>query len=101
MLRKLLAYRYLQAGFQSSLVETLRGSSTATLQTNAEMGLFLGGQADEEERIKHGMPMPRKDWPIEEEYADSVDLPEWNTQVKSYTAHTLITPLAWGSLSPR
>jgi hypothetical protein len=78
MLRKLvLAYRYPQAGFQSSLLETLRTSSMVTHQTRAELSLFLGGQAEEEERIKHGMPMPREDWPMEEEYADSVDLPEW------------------------
>lgn len=49
-----------------------------THQTRTELSLFLGGQAEEEERIKHGMPMPREDWPMEEEYADSVDLPEWS-----------------------
>jgi hypothetical protein len=79
MLRKLvLAYRYPQAGFQSSLLEALRTSTTVTHQTNSELALFLGGQADEEERVKHGMSMPREDWPMEEEYADSVNLLEWD-----------------------
>ena len=79
LLRKLvLAYRYPQAQFQKSLLETLRTSSPVTLQTNAELALFLGGQASEDERMKHGMPMPKEDWPVEEENAESVDLPEWD-----------------------
>ena len=79
MLRKLaLAHRHPQAGFQSSLHETLRTSSVVTLQTNAELALFLGGQADHDERMKHGMPMPEEDWPVEEENDESVDLPEWD-----------------------
>jgi hypothetical protein len=76
LVRKLaLAYRHPQAQLQISLLDTLKTSSSETLHTNAELMVFLGGQAEEDERIKHGMPMPREDWPIEEEYADSVDLP--------------------------
>lgn len=76
--RKLaLAYRHPQAQLQTSLLETLRTSSPEALHTNAELMVFLGGQASEDERIKHGMPMPREDWPVEEEHAESVDLPEW------------------------
>jgi hypothetical protein len=79
LLRKLvLAYRHPQAGSQSSLLETLRTSSLVTLDTNDEMSIFLCGQASHDERMKHGIPMPEEDWPIEEEYASGVDLPEWD-----------------------
>ena len=79
LVRKLaLAYRHPQAQLQTSLLRTLRTSSPEVLRTNAELMVFLGGQASEEERIKHGMPMPEEDWPMpENEYADTVDLPEW------------------------
>lgn len=95
MLRKLaLAHRHPQAGFQSSLLETLRTSSAATLQTNAELALFLGGQADHDERMKHGIPMPEEDWPVEEENAESVDLPEWDYAGK--VAHCALVDYLFG-----
>lgn len=79
LVRKLaLAYRHPQAQLQISLLEALRTSSSEALHTNAELMVFLGGQASEDERIKHGMPMPEEDWPVEEENAESVDLPEWD-----------------------
>jgi hypothetical protein len=80
LVRKLaLAYRHPQAQLQTSLLETLRTSSPEALRTNAELMRFLGGQASEEERIKHGMPMPEEDWPMpENEYAKTVNLPEWD-----------------------
>jgi hypothetical protein len=75
ILRKLvLAYRHPQAEFQSLLLETLRTSSLVTLETNDEMSLFIGYQADYDERMKHGIPMPEEDWPTDEEE----NLPEWD-----------------------
>ncbi|GAB7326993.1 hypothetical protein MBLNU13_g10940t1 [Cladosporium sp. NU13] len=68
-----------QAGFQSSLLETLRTSSVVTLQTNAELALYLGGQADHDERVKHGTSMPEEDWPIDQGgYAEAADHPGWD-----------------------
>lgn len=62
LLQKLvLAYRHPHTGFQSSLLETLRTSSPVTLETNDEMSLFICGQADYDERMKHGIPMPEED----------------------------------------
>lgn len=38
----------------------------------------LGGQASEDERIKHGMAMPKENWPVEEENSIVVCFPEWD-----------------------
>jgi len=61
ILRKLvLAYRHSHAGFQSSLLETLKTSSPVTLETNDEMSLFICVQADYDERMKHGIPSAQR-----------------------------------------
>lgn len=78
LLRKfVLAYRHTQAGFRSSLLDTLRKSSPVTLRTNADLATFLCFASGEDERIKQGIPIPKEDWPIDNEYA-AFDLPEWD-----------------------
>ena len=47
------------------------------LRTNAELATFLCFESGEDERIKQGIPIPKEDWPIDNEYA-SFDLPEWD-----------------------
>lgn len=50
-----------------------------TLQTNAELALYLGSQADHDETVKHGISLPEEDWPIDQGgYAEAADHPEWD-----------------------
>jgi len=61
VLRKLvLAYRYPQAQFlRRSMLEVLRNSSRAMLETHGELNAFLGVAASTEERALHGIV---RDW---------------------------------------
>lgn len=64
------------------------------LHTNAELMTFLGGQASEYERIKHGMPMPKEDWPVEEKNPIIVCLLEWDYAGK--VAHCTLVDYLYG-----